>query len=149
MENLIEFARKIKTLGVKKMDFTAFDTKKMDEYSKRAKEQWGKTAEYQEYEEKTKGLTDVQKKDVVSSFMLLFAEFGQMKEQEVESDIVQLQVKKLQDFISEHYYKCTKEILAGLGNMYASGGEFTQNIDNYGGEGTAVFVAKAISVYCK
>ena len=131
------------------MDFTAFDTKKMDEYSKRAKEQWGKTAEYQEYEEKTKGLTDVQKKDVVSSFMLLFVEFGQMKEQEVESDIVQLQVKKLQDFISEHYYKCTNEILAGLGTMYASGGEFTENIDKYGGKGTAVFVAKAISVYCK
>ena len=148
IENLIEFARKIKLLGVKKMDFTAFDTKKMDEYSKRAKEQWGKTAEYQEYEEKTKGL-NVQKKDVASSFMLLFAEFGQMKEQEVESDIVQLQVRKLQDFISEHYYKCTKEILAGLGTMYASGGEFTENIDKYGGEGTAIFVAKAISVYCK
>ena len=149
IENLIEFARKIKTLGVKKMDFTAFDTKKMDEYSKRAKEQWGKTAEYQEYEQKTKGLTDVQKKDITNNFMLLFAEFGKMKEQEVESDIVQLQVKKLQDFISEHYYKCTKEILAGLGTMYASGGEFTENIDNYGGEGTAIFVAKAISVYCK
>ncbi len=81
--------------------------------------------------------------------MLLFAEFGKMKEEEVESDMVQLQVKKLQDFISEHYYQCTKEILAELGIMYASGGEFTENIDNYGGEGTAIFVSKAISVYCK
>lgn len=28
--------------------------------------------------------------------------------------------------------------------MYASGGEFTENIDSYGGEGTALFTAKAI-----
>ena len=50
---------------------------------------------------------------------------------------------------SQHYYTCTKEILFGLGQMYASGGEFTQNIDAYGGEGTAEFVAKAICIYCK
>lgn len=54
LENLIDFARKIKTTGVKNMDFTVFDTKKIDEYAKRAKEQWGQTPEYREYEEKTK-----------------------------------------------------------------------------------------------
>ena len=42
LENLINFARGIKMLGEKKMDFTVFDTKKIEEYSKRAKEQWGK-----------------------------------------------------------------------------------------------------------
>lgn len=149
IENLIDFARRIKTIGVSKMDFTAFDTKKIDEYSKRAKEQWGQTSEYQEYEEKAKGMTDTQKKDVINSFMLIFAEFGKMKEQDAASDLVQSQVKKLQDFITEHYYTCTKEVLSGLGKMYASGGEFTKNIDSYGGEGTAYFTAKAIEIYCK
>ena len=28
------------------MDFSAFDTKKLDEYNKQAKEQWGKTEAY-------------------------------------------------------------------------------------------------------
>ena len=28
------------------------------------------------------------------------------------------------------------------------GGDFTTNIDAYGGEGTAVFVANAIEIYC-
>ena len=93
------------------MDFTVFDTKKIDEYSKRAKEQWGETSEYQEYEEKSKNMTDAQQKDVINSFMLIFAEFGKLKEQDAASDMVQLQVKKLQDFISEHYYKCSKEFL--------------------------------------
>ena len=39
------------------MDFKVFDTRKIDEYSKRAKEQWGQTSEYKEFEEKTKNWT--------------------------------------------------------------------------------------------
>ena len=131
------------------MDFNVFDTKEMEDYSKRAKGQWGQTSEYLEYEEKTKGMTATQQKDVINRFMLIFAEFGKMKEQDVASDPVQAQVRKLQDFISEHYYTCTKEILAGLGKMYAGGGEFTENIDRYGGEGTACFTAQAIEIYCR
>lgn len=149
LENLIDFARGIKTIGVSKMDFTVFDTKKIDAYTKRAKEQWGETSAYREYEEKAKNMTDVQQKDVINNFMLIFAEFGKLKEQDAASETVQLQVKKLQDFISEHYYNCSKEILAGLGKMYAGGGEFTENIDSYGGAGTAAFTARAIALYCE
>ena len=36
LDNLIHFALGIKMLGVRHMDFTAFDTRKLDEYSKRA-----------------------------------------------------------------------------------------------------------------
>ncbi len=149
LEALIDFARKIRTTGVNNMDFKVFDKTKMDEYAKKAKEQWGQTEAYKEYEEKTKGVTDSQQKDVTSRFMLVFAEFGEMKEQDAASAPVQAQVAKLQEFITENYYTCTKEILSGLGKMYAAGGEFTENIDSYGGEGTACFVAKAIEVYCK
>lgn len=53
-ENLINFARGIKMLGVNKMNFTVFDTQKINECSKRAKEQWGRTPEYQKFEEKAK-----------------------------------------------------------------------------------------------
>ena len=35
-----------------------------------------------------------------------------------------------------------------LGTMYSGDGEFTKNIDVYGGEGTAVFVDQAIQIYC-
>ena len=33
--------------------------------------------------------------------------------------------------------------------MYVAGGEFTENIDSYGGKGTAEFVNAAIQIYCK
>lgn len=51
LENLIDLARGIKTIGVKNMDFSAFDTRKIDEYAAEAKTSWGTTAEYHEYEE--------------------------------------------------------------------------------------------------
>ena len=80
--------------------------------------------------------------------MKVFEEFGAMKAKDPRSAEVQGQVKKLQTFIDEHFYKCSDEVLFGLGQMYAAGGEFTENIDKMGGEGTAEFTARAISIYC-
>ena len=127
------------------MAFDVFDTKKLDEYADRAKAQWGHTAAYKEYEQRGEQPTP----EVQKEFMLLFAQFGAMKETDPAGEAAQEQVKKLQDFITAHYYTCTKEILNGLGAMYACGGEFTENIDKAGGEGTAAFTAKAIEMYCK
>ena len=81
--------------------------------------------------------------------MLFFADFGKIKETDPAAPAAQTLVKRLQAYISEHYYRCTPEILNGLGSMYASGGAFTENIDKAGGEGTAAFAAQAISVYCR
>lgn len=125
------------------------DAESLYEYAKRAKEQWGKTPEYQEFEEKAKGWTDEYEQTIANDFMQIFAEFGQMISLEPSYPEVQAQVEKLQDYISEHFYQCTKEILASLGKMYNGGGAFTENIDKVGGIGTADFAAKAIEIYCK
>ena len=77
----------------------------------------------------------------------IFGEFGQIRTTDPASGEAQALVKKLQDYITEHMYTCTKEILSGLGKMYAGGGDFTTNIDRFGGEGTAVFVSQAIEIY--
>lgn len=151
IENLITFARGIQGVGVKNMDFSAFDAKKLDEYTAQAKAAWGKTDAYKEFEEKTKGMTVEQTNQTAENMMALFTEFGLlMKEGKTADDeAVQDQVKKLQDFITEHFYTCTKKILAGLGKMYNGGGSITENIDKYGGEGTADFAAEAIKIFCK
>ncbi len=149
LENLILFARGIKWTGVKYMDFRAFDTKKMDEYAAKAKESWGKTDAYKEFEEKSKDWTEETTGNIAKDMMMLFVEFGEMKDLEPTDEKVQAQVKKLQNYITEHFYNCTNQILSGLGQMYACGGEFTENIDNYGGEGTAEFTHKAIEIYCR
>lgn len=148
LENLIGLAREIRYKGEQTMDFSAFDTSKIDEYTRRAKEQWGNTSEYKESEEKAKGRTKEEEKDMMVQFMQVFTEFGAIKDQTPDGAEAQSQVKKLQDYITEHFYQCSDEILSGLGQMYASDGEFKENIDRAGGEGTAVFVSDAIRCFC-
>ena len=149
LENLIDLARGIKKMGVKHMDFSAFDTKKIDEYAAQAKATWGTTDEYHEYEDKAKGWTAEQQKSINIQMMNIFAEFGEIRDGDPASEQAQNLVKKLQDFITKHFYTCTNEILASLGKMYVDGGDFTANIDKAGGVGTAEFVDKAIEIYCR
>ena len=149
LENLIDLARGIRMTGVKNLDFTAFDTKKIDEYAKQAKENWGTTKEWEEFEEKSKDWTTEETQKINVEFMDIFREFGQMTDMQPEADEVQAQVKKLQDYITEHFYTCSEKILKCLGAMYAGGGAMTENIDKAGGSGTAEFAYRAIEVYCK
>ena len=149
LDNLIHLTRETKTAGVKaKMDFSAFDTKKMDEYAAKAKETWGETPAYREYEQKAKGRSEAETMDVSRKMMDIFAEFGAIRGGDPSSPEAQSLVRKLQDFISANYYTCTRQILSGLGQMYGAGGEMTVNIDSCGGEGTAVFASQAIREFC-
>lgn len=148
LENLIGFARGIKMIGVKKMDFSAFDTKKIDEYAEQARALYGKTEAYREFEEKSKGRTTEEEHLLSESLMELFKEFGTLRGQPPEAKPAQEMVEKLRGFISAHFYQCTPEILGFLGETYAGGGTMTENIDRAGGPGTGAFVAKAISAYC-
>ncbi len=148
LENLIDLAKGIKLLGVRKLAFDAFDTRKIDEYAAQAKASWGTTPAYKEFEEKSKGRTKEEDRKIYQGMIDIFGEFGQIRNADPASEEAQAMVKKLQGYITEHMYTCTNEILSGLGKMYAGGGEFTKNIDSYGGEGTAEFASRAIEIYC-
>ena len=149
LENLIVLARGIREKGAKhKMDFSAFDTKKMDEYTAQAKAYWGNTPEYREFEQKSKDRSRAESAELNRRMMQIFAEFGTVKDGDPASEEAQALVRKLQDFITEHFYTCSGKVLSGLGKMYAAGGEMTENIDKAGGEGTAAFVSDAIRVFC-
>ena len=118
-------------------------------YSKDAKQIWGETEAYKEYEKKAGNRSKEDNDSIMKEFMDLFVDAGKIKDADPSSDEAQSMVKKLKDFITEHFYTCTDEILSGLGKMYASGNVFTVNIDNAGGKGTATFVSSAIEEYCK
>ena len=149
IENLMNYALWIKMTGVKYMDFKAFDRSKLDEYSRQAKELYGNSPEYKEFEEKQKNRTKEEDNMLADRFMLFFKEAGEMKDKDPASPEAQDLVKRIQDYITENLYTCTNKILRGLGKMYSGGGDFTKNIDAYGGEGTAMFVDNAIQVYCE
>ena len=81
--------------------------------------------------------------------MAIFAELGDVRHLPPEGPEDQALAAKLQDYITRHFYTCTPQILRGLGQMYAAGGEMTDNIDAAGGPGTADFAARAIDVFCR
>ena len=122
----------------------------MKNYEKEARERYGDTAAYHEHEQKTKNYTKEKWAEANDGLMAIFAEFAACKESGARADSAEAQtiVAKLQTHITDNYYTCTDEILAGLGKMYVADVRFKKNIDKHG-EGTAVFASAAIEVYCR
>ena len=116
-------------------------------YMAEAYTRWGNTGTYREHETKTRNYTKEKWAEANDGLMAIFAEFAACKNSGASADSAEAQalVAKLQAHITEKYYTCTNEILAGLGQMYVADERFKQNIDKYG-EGTAEFVAEAIKV---
>ena len=146
IDNLILLARGLKAKGMKHMDFSAFDTRKIDDYAAQAKAAWGKTDAWKEYEARGKSTEDNQQSG--EKLMALFTEFGKHRNIDPASAEAKTMVQQLQDFITANFYTCTVPVLRGLADMYDGGGDFTRNIDKAGGEGTAAFVAAAIRIHC-
>ena len=121
-----------------------------NDYKAEARERWGSTDAYREHEQKTKNYTKEKWIEANDGMMAIFAEFAAYNANGVSPDSagVQALVVKLQTHITENYYTCTDEILAGLGQMYATDERFKKNIDKYG-EGTAEFVAVSIAKHSR
>ena len=124
---------------------TAFDNSEFEQYKAEAKEKWGNTDAYREYEDKTKNYDRQKQKSLAEGMDQMMAEFAMCMKQGNAPDSAQAQtlVKTLQTHISENYYRCTEEILAGLGQMYVADERFRSNIDKHA-EGTAAFIREAI-----
>ena len=122
----------------------------MKNYETEARSRWGTTDAYREHEQKTKNYTKEKWAEANDDMIAIFAEFATCKASGASADSAEAQalVAKLQAHITENYYTCTDEILAGLGKMYVADERFKKNIDKYG-EGTAEFAAEAIAVYCR
>ena len=95
---------------------SAFDNSEFEKYEAETKEKWGKTAAYQEHVERTKDYSKQKWSSLAADMDLIMAEFTScMKNHTPDSNEAQNLVKKLQNHISNNYYRCTNEILVGLG----------------------------------
>ena len=148
LDNLIRHARQIQKEGIT-MDFSVFDNREYEQYAAQAKEKWGKTDAYREFEQKTAGQSSAQLRSVGDDLMKVFARFGAIRHTDPTGPEAQSLVQELQSFITEYYYTCTTQILRGLGRMYVAGDSMTDNINAAGGPGTAEFASRAIAHYCK
>lgn len=150
LDSIIELLRN-RIEGGKTMSFKEFDTTEIEEmkkkYAQEAKERWGNTDAYKVSQEKTKGYDENKWKDVLADGGSILQKFAECRDCNPGSEQAQNLVKKWQDYITDNFYPCSKQILSGLGMMYVGDERFTENIDKYG-KGTAEFIAKAIEIYC-
>lgn len=144
----LDSAMKGEDMSMNIFDNSEFEAQR-DKYAAEARERWGNTPAYEEYTDKTSGRSNEKSSEVIKAMDNIMVEFAKCKElgNAPESQCAQSLVKKWQDFITENYYTCTKEILAGLGEMYAADERFKANIDSHG-SGTAEFMRDAIRAYC-
>lgn len=138
--------------GENNMSFKEFNVDEIEKvkkkYAEEAKKLYGNTKEYKQSEKKEKSYSDEDKEKINIEYTVIMKEFYNNIDLNPEDDKVQKLVAKWQNHITKYYYKCTKEILKGLGQMYVSDKRFKENIDK-NGEGTAEFMAKAIEIYCR
>ena len=149
LDYMANMARGIRLVGIKYLEFGGFDVNRIEEYAAQAKTLYGKTDAYKEYAEKTVSYTKDQWQQVNDGLNAVLAKFAERMNNghTADSDDVQTLVKELQTHITENYYTCTNEILAGLGQMYVADERFKTNIDKHA-SGTAEFISKAIKTYC-
>ena len=121
-----------------------------EKYEAEAKEKWGETDAYKEYEQRSKDRSDRQQAENAEGMDGIMEEFAScMKEgEDPASPLAQRLVNRLQDYITDNLYICTDTILAGLGWIYTEDERFRKEIDKHA-EGTAAFVSEAVAVYCR
>ena len=125
------------------------DYEKMrDQYTEEVQMLWGDTDAYKESEQRAAGYTSEDWNRLHDGMVTILDGFAKLNARGVAPDHEKprLQVRKLQQFISENMYNCTDEILAGLGEMYVADERFKKNIDK-NGEGTAAYIAACIKSY--
>ena len=138
--------------GETTMEFKPFDTSEIDalrnQYTEEAKARWGSTEAYRESTRRVAKWTPEDKAKMEAKSGEIFSAFAALAGSDPASAQAQALVTRWKAFISESYYDCTNEILAGLGQMYVADERFTKNIDKFGA-GTAQLMSEAIAVYCK
>ncbi len=128
----------------------AFNNCEFETYKAEAQKRWGNTDAYKEHAEKTKNYGKDKWSSLLSDMDVILGEFALCMKNGSAPDAEEPQslVKKLQNHITVNYYTCTKEILSGLGQMYAADERFKNNIDKHA-DGTAEFISEAIAIYSK
>lgn len=113
------------------------------------KERFGETEAYKEYTKKTVNYTADKWQEINDGLNSVLTKFAECMNDRhtADSEEAQSLVKVLQTYITDNYYTCTNEILAGLGLMYVADERFKNNIDSHS-LGAAEFISEAIKVYC-
>jgi len=142
--------------GTKELEFSAFSNTKIIELQAQFREEilerWGDTAAFKEYEAAFSSKTRQVQNEQMEAFYVLAQDFFERlafyEDKPADSSEVQALVREWQRHISEHFYKCDKQMLSCLGTLYIADERFTDFINSFGNGDLAAFFSKAIEVFC-
>lgn len=140
----------------KKVSFDAFSTEHMralrNQYRDEVIARWGDTDSFRAYEARTGGQSEQAQDEAEAGFFAdtqdFFRRLAMLEGHSPQDEAVQRMVKQWQQYITDHFYPCTKPILSCLGQMYTDDARFSATINRCGHGDLAAFFSKAIEIYC-
>lgn len=142
--------------GDSTLSFKAFSNSKIvrlqTQFREEMIERWGDTDSFREYEEnfstQARKLQNEQLDAFYSFAQELFERLALYEDCSPGCTEVQQIVKEWQQYISEHFYNCDKQMLINLGNLYVTDKRFSNFINRNGNGDLAAFLNEAISIFC-
>ena len=115
-------------------------------YAAEAQARWGHTAAWLENQHRRRSPEEQQA--AAEDAAAIFTAFAALRGSEPDDPALQALVARWQAHITAYYYRCNRQILAALGQMYVDDRRFAEHIDGYG-QGTAATMSLAIAHYCQ
>lgn len=135
------------TMNEETFDMSSVEAAKR-QYAKEAEERWGKTEAYRESMKRTSAYSKADWAKISTESDDILKTLASAMDKSPDDLAVSKNVARWQAHITQYYYPCTTEILAGLGEMYISDERFAKNLNRYG-QGFAEFLSRAIKAYCE
>jgi DNA-binding transcriptional MerR regulator len=123
----------------------AFQKQKLA-YAQEAKQKWGHTDRYKQSQRKAAQYSKQEIAEINAKQEQIYQDLAGLMPLGTTDKKVQQKVHEARMFINDHWYECSKQQFAGLGQMYINDPRFKTNIDKHG-EGFAVFLNQAIGEY--
>ena len=151
LNSLIELADK-RLEGEAAMSFQEFDMTQIEEvqkkYTQEAKARWGQTDFYKESIKRTRSYSEQDWERINAQASSIYEAFAKIMGEPPHNNEAQQLVGAWQQYLTQYFYNCTKDVLEALGQLYVSDQRFTEKIDKHG-QGLAKFMSQAIEVFCQ
>lgn len=155
IDSIIELVKK-EICGTKEISFSEFSSEKITELQEQFREEvlrrWGNTEAFKEFESVFSPKAKKNQKEQMEAFysmaQMIFEKLAMYENASASCQEVQSIVHEWQQYISEHFYDCNKQILSYLSVLYVTDERFTGFINRFGHGNLAAFFSKAIEIYC-
>ena len=123
----------------------AFQKQKL-EYAQEAKQKWGHTDSYKQSQRKAAQYSKQEIADINAKQEKIYQDLAALMPLGIVDKKVQDKVHEARMLINDHWYECSQQQFAGLGQMYVNDPRFKANIDQHG-QGLTEFLNQAIREY--